>query len=191
VHHLVDGSVERAVNRVVDRCPLTPAKTAAVFSVALAAGGTGAELHGFAERHFRHDVPEGASILKEANRLLARTGEAGHATQVAEALRATYSGQDRVIVISDTPFRDADFSFVPKEVPVFAMNLGASGTGRAVTSAGNRYELAELSDVTFRLIPLLEAARDGAWPWEGGPRECGLWEGEAPHRPRPPIGVQQ
>ncbi|HZM77960.1 MAG TPA: TROVE domain-containing protein [Candidatus Limnocylindrales bacterium] len=152
---------------------LTPAKTAAVFSVALAAG-TGARLHGFAGRHFHHEVPRGASILKEANRFLARTGEAGHATDVAEALRGTYSGQDRVIVISDTRHEDADFSLVPKEVPLFAINLGESGPSRLVMRAHNRYELGDLSDATFRLIPLLEAARDCAWPWEkeAGEREA-------------------
>ena len=173
---LVDTSASMTQPSV--RSALTPAKTAAVFAVALAAG-TGAELHGFAGRHFRHDVPRGASILKEANRFLARTGEAGHTTDVAETLRGTYSGQDRVIVVSDTHLDD--FSLVPEEVPVFAIDLGASGPDRVVVRARNRYELGSLSDVTFRLIPLLEAARDDAWPWER--------RGPAPTPPRSECSV--
>jgi hypothetical protein len=160
---LVDTSA--SMTRPVDRSLLTPAKTAAVFSVALAAG-TGAELYGFADRHFRHEVARGGSILKEANRFLARTGEAGQVTAVAEALRGTYSGHDRVIVVSDA--RIADFSLVPHEVAVFAINLGPSGPQRVVQHAPNRYEFGALSDATFRLIPLLEAARDSLWPWEKG-----------------------
>jgi hypothetical protein len=155
---LVDTS--SSMTRVAERSLLTPAKSAAVFSVALAAG-TGAELYGFAERQFRHEVPRGASILKEANRFLARTGEAGQVTQVAEAVRVTYAGHDRVIIISDARIPEVDLP-----VPVFAINLGVSGPDGVVSGARNRYEFGDLSDATFRLIPLLEAAGREAWPWE-------------------------
>jgi TROVE domain len=143
----------------------TPAQAAAVFSVALTAA-TGAELHGFADSHFRHDVPPGASILKEANRFLARTGEVGHATRAAEALRATYAGHDRVIIISDRHLLEELSHLVPATVPIYAINLGASGPPAGVAGARNRYEFADLSDATFRMIPLIEAGRDRAWPWE-------------------------
>jgi len=157
----------RAATELRPKTLPTPAKAAAVFAVALAAAAAGAELYGFADRHFRHDVPPGASILKEANRFLARTGEVGHATRAAETLRSTYTGHDRVVIISDRPLLDAVSHVVPATVPIFAINLGESDPPTAgVTGAHNRYEFGDLSDATFRMIPLIEAGHASAWPWE-------------------------
>lgn len=169
---LVDTSASMAsptlFGPVSTRTVLTPAKAAAVFAVALAAvGGDGVELFGFADGRFRHEVPPDGPVLKEANRFLARTGEAGHATRVAEALHATYCGQDRVVIISDTGIPDAQFAHrVPREVPVYVINLGAaSGPGQVTTPSG-RHRFTTVDDATFRMMPLLEAGRSGNWPWE-------------------------
>ncbi|HEX6684550.1 MAG TPA: TROVE domain-containing protein [Candidatus Limnocylindrales bacterium] len=167
---LVDTSASMAnpplFGPVTVRTPLTPAKAAAVFAVALAAGGDGVELFGFADGRFRHEVPPDGPVLKEANRFLARTGEAGHATRAADALRATYSGQERVVIISDRSILDAEIAHrVPPKVPVYAINLGAASRCGPVTTSPGRHELTSLDDATFRMIPLLEAGVAGAWPW--------------------------
>jgi TROVE domain len=111
---------------------LTLAKAAAVFAACIASKDAGVEVFGFANGVFQHEVPPGSSVLRHANRLLARTGEAGHRADVEGALRHAYRGHDRVVVLTDAPAPAS----AACDAPVFWLN----GAG----------------DVTFGLIPLLE-----------------------------------
>jgi hypothetical protein len=54
---------------------------------------------------------------------------------------------------------------VPRRTPLYGFNLG--GYRRTAFDAGtpNRIELGGLTDATFRLVPLIEAGRDAAWPF--------------------------
>ena len=87
--------------RVSERSRMTYAQAAALFGVALAIRGGVVDLHGFASGVFCHDVPRGASVLKELDRFVSRIGEVGHGTDIAGAVRAAYRGQDRMIILSD------------------------------------------------------------------------------------------
>jgi hypothetical protein len=42
------------------------------------------------------------------------------------------------------------------------------GYAAGITPGGtpNRHELGGLTDATFRLVPVIEAAQTGVWPWE-------------------------
>ena len=42
----------------------------------------------------------------------------------------------------------------------------ATGAGHAPSGSGNRHTFGGLTDQAFRMIPLLEAGRNAAWPWE-------------------------
>ncbi len=79
-------------------------------------------------------------VLVEVDRFTDRVGEVGHGTRMAEALRATYRGHDRVVIFSDmqvfpdsgTP-RWASYSGVateqvPAHVPVYGFNLAGYAT---------------------------------------------------------------
>ncbi len=59
---------------------------------------------------------------------------------------------------------------VPGHVPVYTWNLAGYRTGHAPSGAAGRHTFGGLSDAAFRLIPLLEAGADAAWPWELQPR---------------------
>jgi hypothetical protein len=172
-----------------DRSTMTPGKAAAVFGVALAAKGELVDLHGFADGVFRHDVPKGAAVIREVDRFLARTGEVGHGTAIAMSLQATFAGHDRVFIMSDmqtmadqstyyssgtrwtwqagmyrpTP-RTVD-QVIPAGVPIYGFNLGGYRPAAMKTGSGNRHEFGGLTDATFRMVPLLEAGRNAAWPW--------------------------
>ncbi len=63
---LVDTSASMTSGRMSRHSTMTPAKAAAVFGVTLAIRGQ-AELVGFADGVFRHDIPRGASILRETD----------------------------------------------------------------------------------------------------------------------------
>jgi hypothetical protein len=168
---LVDTSASMSAGGFAKRSAMTPVKAAAVFGVALAARGERVDLAGFADGVFEHRVPRGASVLREVDRFVKRVGEVGHGTRIAESIRAAFRGHDRVFVLSDmqtfaSSRHTGDVTgAVPRSTPLYGFNLG--GYQRTAFDAGtpNRIELGGLTDATFRLIPLIEAGRDAAWPF--------------------------
>lgn len=166
---LVDTSASMTTGRISAKSTVSPAQAAALFGVSLAARGEQVDLHGFADGVFRHDVGKGASVLRELDRFIHRTGEVGHGTQLAASLRATYNGHSRVVVISDMQtFRDYGGSVtgvVPAHVPMYGFNLGGYQAAAMPTGSGTRHEIGGMSDATFRMIPLLEAGRNADWPF--------------------------
>jgi hypothetical protein len=167
---LVDTSASMTSQRLSARSTMTAAKAAAVFGVALAARGERVDLHGFADGVFRHDVPKGASVIREVDRFVKRTGEVGHGTAIAQSLRATFRGHDRVFIISDMqtiegPYAQGVSDMVPATVPLYGFNLAGYKHGAFAAGQNNRHEFGGLTDATFRVVPLLERGRDGGWPW--------------------------
>jgi len=163
---LVDTSA--SMTQGLGRSVVTPAWTAALFGVALAARNPGmVDLYGFADGVFTHDVPVGSSVLKQTERFLGRTGEVGHGTYIGRAVRATYNGHSRVVILSDmqTMADGRVPAAVPATVPMYGFNLEGYAAGALSSGTGNRHELGGLTDATFRMIPLLEAGRRAAWPW--------------------------
>jgi len=134
------------------------------------------DLVGFASGVFRHDVQRGVSPLHETERFIRRVGEVGHGTEMWTALRATYSGHDRVFIISDMQtvaqrhgYRGHATSpvdeIVPPKIPVYGFNLGGYGNVPYAAGTPNRHEFGGLNDATLRAIPLLEAGNDAGWPF--------------------------
>jgi hypothetical protein len=163
---LVDTSASMTSTSFSARSKMTPVKAAAVFGVALAAKGEQVDLYGFADGAFLHQVGKGASVIREVDRLCKRVGEVGYGTEIAESIRTTYRGHDRVFVFSDMQTMDRGVTdAVPKDVPLYGFNLG--GYRPAAFDAGqpNRIEFGGLTDATFRMVPMIEAGRNAAWPW--------------------------
>ncbi|URM93071.1 TROVE domain-containing protein [Actinomadura madurae] len=167
---LVDTSASMTGVGVSERSKMTYAQMAALFGVALAARGNTVDLHGFADRTFRHDVGRGASVLREVERFVDRIGEVGHGTRIADSVRATYAGHDRVVILSDMQTFGGGWvgdvtGAAPKHVPMYGFNLAGYRRGAMPTGSGTRHELGGMTDATFRMIPLLEAGRSADWPW--------------------------
>ena len=162
------GSMQSAVS---DKSKMAMVRVGAVFAVALAAKGEQVDLFGFADpRPFRHDVPKGAAVIREIDRFCKRVGEAGHGTDIAGSLRATYNQHDRVVIISDMQtiggyYGQGVSDMVPRQVPIYGFNLQGYEMAAMATGSGNRHEFGGLTDATFRMIPLLEAGKNANWPW--------------------------
>jgi hypothetical protein len=101
--------------------------------------------------------------------------EVGHGTRIAEAVRATYRGHDRVMIFTDMqtfPDRSGwgghagDVSAsVPARIPVYGFNLVGYRHSAMPAGHGNRHELGGLTEATFALIPDIEAGLAARWPW--------------------------
>lgn len=161
---LVDrsGSMFTSMSR---RSELTFADSAGIFGAALAVRNHGrVTLVQFGTSSQEIRVGRGESLL----RVLDRFDNLG-GTQTAEAVRAHYDRHDRVVIVTD---EQAWYGYgdpgdhVPYRVPLYTFNLvghqyghQAGGPNRVTIGGG-------LTDHAFRLIPLLEAGRNGVWPWE-------------------------
>lgn len=168
---LVDTSASMSRQGLSGTSTMSPVKAAAVFGVALAARGEQVDLHGFADGVFRHRIARGASVIREVDRFVKRVGEVGHGTRIADSIRATLHGHDRVFVVSDMqtfapgPYTGNVTDVVPRGTPLYGFNLG--GYAHTAFDAGepNRIEFGGLTDATFRMIPLIEAGRNADWPF--------------------------
>jgi len=57
-------------------------------------------------------------------------------------------------------------SAVPANVPVYTWNLAGYKHAHGPSGQGNRHTFGGLTDTAFRMVSLLEAGRDTAWPWQ-------------------------
>lgn len=166
---LVDTSASMTSGAISARSSVTPAQAAALFGVALAARGEQVDLYGFADGVFRHDVGKRASVLREMDRFCKRVGEVGHGTQIAASVQRTYASHDRVVILSDMQTMNGYGGNVvdaaPKHIPMYGFNLQGYRHAAMPTGSGNRHEFGGFSDATFRMIPLLEAGKNAAWPF--------------------------
>jgi hypothetical protein len=161
---LVDRSGSMFYSRLSDRSELNRADAAAVFGAALALRAADADLVEFGtdSRKVRHR--KGESVLK----VLERFGDLG-GTDTTGAVRAHYKKHDRVLIVTDEQYAYSQYGDpteqVPSQVPVYTWNLAGYRPGHGPSGKGNRHTFAGLSDAAFRMVPLLESARDADWPW--------------------------
>ncbi|WP_171167044.1 TROVE domain-containing protein [Streptomyces sp. I05A-00742] len=161
---LVDRSASM-FDGISARTQLNRADSAAVFGTAIALRAASADLVEFGSTSRRVPLAAGDSVLRATERF----GNLG-GTDTAGAVRRHYAGHDRVVIVTDEQagfgtHSDAT-SLIPADVPVYTWNLAGYRTGHGPSGTGNRHTFGGLSDASFRAVPLLEAGRDAAWPWE-------------------------
>ncbi|MER5914063.1 TROVE domain-containing protein [Streptomyces sp. NPDC001982] len=161
---LVDRSGSMFYSRLSDRSELNRADAAAVFGAALALRAADADLVEFGTDSRKVRYRKGQSVLK----ILDRFGDLG-GTDTTGAVRAHYRKHDRVLIVTDEQYaysRHGDpTEQVPSQVPVYTWNLAGYRPGHGPSGKGNRRTFAGMSDAAFRMVPLLESARDADWPW--------------------------
>jgi hypothetical protein len=168
---LIDTSASMTNCTISEKSQVTAAQAAAVLGIVLAKR-CGAEVWGWASGQFRHDLVKGQTAMQGVTSFLARTGEAGHGTEIGAALRL-FKGHDRVFLLSDMQgmgdyryggYRNPDMGgLIPADVPLYTFILnGYQGTPVA-TGQPNRHALAGFSDATFKLVPLLEVGDSPDW----------------------------
>jgi len=141
----------------------------AVFASAVAhaarRGGGDADLVLYATGSARQKVH--TSVLRTVQDIEGRIGEVGHGTDTWKNARQWVKDHDRVFVFTDMQDHPgnagADVDAWP--CPVYVWDLRGYGKANLDTGRG-RYLFAGFTDAMFRLIPLLEAGRSAAWPWE-------------------------
>jgi hypothetical protein len=113
------------------------------------------------------DLNRGESLLRSIERWKSGGFFLGGGTDTAGALRKHYAGHDRVVIVTDeqagSDGREVSAS-MPADRPLYTWNLAGYERGHALSSR-NRWAFGGLTDQGFKMIPLIEAGRDGAWPF--------------------------
>jgi TROVE domain len=184
---LIDTSASMG-SRMSGRSQMSMVQAAALFGLALAVKNpAGAEVQGFADGQFRVDVTRrgwgalklgGRSVLKQTEAFCAQVGRVGHSTRISEAVRATYSGHDRVVIFTDMQaFPDRQVRWgdrygvgdvsaaVSAHIPVYGFNLVGYGHGAMPAGHGSRHEMGGLTDRSFAQIVYIERGAKADWPW--------------------------
>jgi hypothetical protein len=107
--------------------------------------------------------PKGTSVLKVESKFSNLGG-----TYTARAILNHFAGHDRIIVITDEQmhYGEDPSSAAPANVPMYTFNLVGYKPSQ-VPNSPNRVTIGGgLTDKSFQMIALLEAGKDGHWPWE-------------------------
>lgn len=152
------------------------AEQAAVFGSALALRAEKPTLVEFGGKSKQLDVPKGGSVLK----LIVQYGQID-GTDIPTAVKNHWFGHDRIVIVTDEQTRPgwlpsnmhghggmretAIDDLVPKTTPVYMWNMAGYKPGAMPSGSAGRHTFGGLTDHAFRMVPLLEAGRDAAWPW--------------------------
>ncbi len=153
---------------------------AVVFGVALAQRCATAEVVSFSSTAYYLGQPHGAntkvfpvvageSLLRSIARWKDGGWFLGGGTATAAALRQHFTGHDRVVIVTDEQAAHDGTEVsasIPALVPLYTWNLAGYRMGHTPSGTGMRHTFGGLTDQSFRMIPLLEAGRNAAWPWQ-------------------------
>lgn len=167
---LVDtsGSMNNAFS---SRADLRRWDVASLFGIVLAKRCHDQHLVSFSDRTMLFPLIEGSGSVLPAWKRWQRNGyNIGHGTYTANALREMYNRHDRVVVITDEQAhmtRNSEVTdSVPAHIPMHTINVAGYQMGYAPSGQDNRHVYGGLDDQVFRLIPIVESATNGVWPWE-------------------------
>lgn len=152
------------------------AEQAAVFGAAAALRAQSPTLVEFGGASKPIAAAKGGSVLRLIEQFTQIDG-----TDIPSAIRRHFAGHDRVVVITDEQTRPgylpsnmwghggmqetAVDALVPANVPLYMWNFAGYKHGASPSGGHNRHTFGGLTDQAFKLIPLLESGRDGAWPF--------------------------
>jgi len=163
-----------------DRSGLMRWDAAALFGCALATRCHRVDLVSFSSsQHYYSDPVGGASKvypLRAGESLLAMVARwdrdgffLGGGTQTELALRAHFSGHDRVVILTDEQAwgGQGEVGAQIPATPIYTWNLAGYERGHAASGSSNRHTFGGLTDQGFKMIPMLESVgTNGRWPWE-------------------------
>jgi hypothetical protein len=173
---LVDRSPSMWFQKFSAHSDMPWADAAAIFGAAIAMRAEHADLVEFGIANAAVKYGQNESLLKILERFRQLNG-----TDIPTAVRQHYKGHDRVVIVTDeqtrpgwlpsnaTPYGGGGEAriddLIPAHVPLYMWNFGGYTRGAAPSGSGNRHTFGGLSDAAFRLIPLLEARKNAAWPF--------------------------
>ena len=133
---------------------------AGIFGAVIATRGEKVDLVQFGTTSEVLPFRKGDPILRIVDQLHNLSG-----TNTWQALERHYDGHDRVVIVTD---EQAHFGYgytkVP-DVPIYTFNVAGYKAGHSPSGEGKSHTFGGLSDAGFKMIPLIEQAGTGQWPF--------------------------
>jgi hypothetical protein len=150
--------------QVASGSAVTVADRAAAFGTALALRAAEADLVQFGTTHRRIEFTPGEPLP----RIVERFWQMGDGN-ASDAVRARFHDHDRVVLVTDEPNGSAwqgphPAATLPSRTPSYIWNV-ASTEPTPGHREDRRYVFAGLTDNAFDVVPLIEAAHRGEWPF--------------------------
>lgn len=144
---------------------MTRYDVATVFASALALNAEDADVVTFTytgEPLDRVDFTGVENVLEADSRYQRAYG----GTDIGYAVKESYAGHDRVIIITDEQTDSyGTLDSIPDNVPVFIWNVSGERAAMSDSKPG-RWTFGGLTDSAFSMIEPLEEGAKGGWPWE-------------------------
>ena len=159
---------------------------AALFGIALGRRCQDADVVSFSSaQYYVNDKPgakvkdfpltKGESVLSAVKRWKDGGWFLGGGTDTAAALRVTFKGHDRVVIVTDEQAGADPVGIsrsIPETVPMYTWNLAGYQAGHAPSGGQNRHTFGGLTDAAFSMVGLLESGLNAKWPWEQNPAQA-------------------
>jgi hypothetical protein len=135
------------------------------FGLALATRCEKVDVVSFSTGTKAFPIEPGESVLRGIERWQKSGFFFGGGTETQASLRRHFAGHDRVLILTDeqaawgTPVGHD----LPNSTSLYTWNLAGYKMGHNASGSGNRHTFGGLTDAAFRMIPLLEAGRNGDW----------------------------
>jgi hypothetical protein len=147
-----------------NRSDISNADQAKLFGSALALRAASATLVGYGHVNYRVPFTPGEAVLRLMGKFRQEDG-----TDAYGAAADHFDRHDRIVIVTDGEnngrrYSSFDEAGVPRNVPIYEWNIGGYKYSQTPGRA-NRHTFGGLTDHAFRLIPLLEAGRNGDWPF--------------------------
>lgn len=142
-----------------NKSDISLADQAKIFGAALAVRAEQADLVQYGGTSELVKFSKAESVLKILDRF-----KMIDSTATAAAASRWYAKHDRVIIVTDEQTTDNLSAVLPASLPVYTWNLAGYKYGHG-PGRPNWHTFGGLTDAAFRMVPLLEAGRDAAWPW--------------------------
>lgn len=164
---LIDTSGSMST-KMSDRSGLQFWDAAAIFGLALSQRCESAEVYSFSDRTIGFPLQKGASLLVMLEAFKRSYVQQG-GTDTMGAIRSTFHGHDRVVILTDEQANwhagGSVYDSIPAHIPVITFNLAGYKVGHAPSGIPTRITIGGLNDQAFRLLPALESRAAGQWPF--------------------------
>jgi hypothetical protein len=160
---LMDVSGSMYVPAAGENSALQRWEAAAVFGLALGLRAAKADVYAYSNDAKKLKLSRRASVLRLVEQL---RGFGGGGTATWQTLQRTYDKHDRVVILTDEQAsfgaQDPGPGFVPL---IYTWNLAGYRPAHSRSGEHGRYTFGGLTDKAAVVIPLLEEAKEGNWPF--------------------------
>ena len=140
--------------------------SAVVFGLALASRCAAVDVVSFSSHSVPFPVQPGESVLRGIERWKTGGFFLNGGTNTQGALSGNFRQHDRAVILTDEQASygaHAVGSYLPPTTSIYTWNLAGYKMGHNASGSGNRHTFGGLADQAFKMIPLLEAGRNGDW----------------------------